>query len=171
MFERSDYNPQSGEQYQMRGTRRDRRRTTAKTAVYSIFKNRRVGPRRVSEEQVDVYVDRHEPWFVYMAITALFLSICDAFFTLALLQHGSEELNPFMLYFIQQGETVFLLVKFSMTALCLLFLVMHKNFRFLNRFNGYHLMYLAFFMYGALVSYEFAMLVSVDFFSKLFVGL
>ena len=171
MFERSDYDTTTEQPYQMRNARKDRRRTTVKTAVYSVFKSRRVGPRRVCEEAVDVYVDRHEPWFVYMAIAALFLSVCDAFFTLALLQNGSEELNPFMLYFLQKGETIFLTVKFSLTVICLMFLVMHKNFRYLTRFNGYHLMYLAFFMYGALVTYEFSMLVSIDFFSKFAAGL
>lgn len=166
MFERSDYDTTSNQPYKMRSGSRDRRRTTVKTALYSCFKNRRSGPRRVCEEVADVYVDRHEPWFAYMAIGALFLSVCDAYFTLALLQNGSEELNPFMDYFIKQGETLFLSVKFGLTAVCILFLVLHKNFRFLNRFNGYHLMYLAFFTYGALVSYELAMLVSIDFFSS-----
>lgn len=171
MFERSDYNPGTTQEVRLRNARKDRRKTTVKTAFFSVFKNRRQGPRRVCEEAVDVYVDRHEPWFVYMAIAALFLSVCDAFFTLALLQNGSEELNPVMDYFIQKDTTLFLFVKFSLTSLCILFLVMHKNFRFLNRFNGYHLMYLSFFMYAALVSYEFAMLVSIDFFGKLATGL
>lgn len=146
----------------------DRRNNSMRTAVHSLYRNRRTDVRRVDDEAVNVYVDRHEPWLVYMALGALLLSATDAYFTLALLQHGSYEMNPFMDYFIQKDAQLFFAVKFFMTAACVVFVVMHKNFRFLRLFKGYHVLMASFALYSILICYELSMLLQLNFFSRFF---
>jgi len=143
-----------------------RRKNSLRTALHSVYRNRRSAVRRVDDEPVNVYVDRHEPWLIYMALGAMLLSTTDAFFTLALLQHGSYEMNPFMDYFIQKDVQLFFIVKFSMTAICIMFVLMHKNFRFLRMFNGYHVLYTSFALYSLLICYELTMLLQVGFFTR-----
>ncbi len=145
----------------------DRRsKNSLRTAVHSIYRNRRAAVRRIDDEAVNVYIDRHEPWMVYMALGALLLSATDAFFTLALLQHGSYELNPFMDYFIQKDERLFFIVKFIMTSTCIVFVLMHKNFRFLRLFKGYHVLLTSFALYSMLICYELTMLIQIGFFGR-----
>ena len=141
-----------------------RRKNSLRTAVHSLYRNRRASIRRIDDDAVNVYVDRHEPWLVYMALGALLLSMTDAFFTLALLQYGSYEMNPFMDYFIQKDVRLFFMVKFGMTSACVLFVVMHKNFQFLRLFKGYHVLLTSFALYSLLICYEMMMLLQVGFF-------
>jgi hypothetical protein len=143
-----------------------RRKNSLRTAWYSVYRNRRTTVRRIDDETVNVYVDRHEPWLVYMALGAMLLSITDAFFTLALLQHGSYEMNPFMDYFIQKDIHLFFMVKFGMTAACIIFVLMHKNFQFLRVFKGYHVLATSFALYSILICYELTMLIQLGFFAR-----
>ena len=142
----------------------DRRKTSIRTAWHSLYRNRRAAVRRAGDSVINVYFDRHEPWLAYLAIGALFLSATDAFFTLALLQHGSYEMNPVMDYFIQKDSRLFFIVKFSMTAACVVFVLIHKNFQFLKFFKGYHVLLSAFALYTLLICYELSMLIQLGFF-------
>jgi hypothetical protein len=142
----------------------DRRKNSIRTAWYSLFRNRRTAVRRAGDSVINVYLDKHEPWLVYLAIGALFLCATDAFFTLALLKNGSFEINPLMDYFIQKDSRLFFLVKFLMTAGCVLFVLVHKNFRFLRIFKGYHVLLSAFGLYSLLICYELSMLLPLGFF-------
>lgn len=143
-----------------------RRQNSLRTAVCSLYRNRRTSVRRIDDDAVNVYVDRHEPWLAYMVLGAMLLSATDAFFTLALLQHGSYEMNPVMDFFIQKDAMLFFIVKFSMTAACIVFVIMHKNFRFLRVFKGYHVLLTSFALYSLLICYELTMLLQVGFFEK-----
>ena len=143
----------------------DRRRNSVRTAWHSLYRTRRAAVRRAGDSTINIYLDRHEPWLVYLAIGALFLSATDAFFTLTLLQHGSFEMNPVMDYFIQKDTQLFFIVKFAMTAACVLFVLIHKNFRFLKIFKGYHVLLSAFGLYSLLICYELSMLIQLGFFS------
>jgi len=138
----------------------DRRKNSLRTALYSCYSSRRATPRRTDDhESGSYYVDVHESRLFFIALAALLLCTADAFFTMMLLNfHGSEELNPFMDYFIKKDVQLFFMVKFSMTALGVLFLVMHKNFRLFNRITGYHILYGSLAMYALLVLYELTML-------------
>ena len=144
-----------------------RRKNSVRTAVYSLYRNRRASVRRIDDNSVNVYFDKHEPWLLYLAFGALLLSATDAYFTLALLQHGSYELNPVMDYFIQKDSRLFFMVKFSMTSTCILFVLMHRNFIFLRLFKGYHVLVTSFALYSMLICYELTMLLQVGFFGHL----
>ncbi|MGD8941130.1 MAG: DUF5658 family protein [Gammaproteobacteria bacterium] len=141
-----------------------RRKNSLRTAVHSLYRNRRASVRRIDDDVVNVYLDQHEPWLIYMALGALLLSATDAFFTLALLQHGSYELNPFMDFFIQKDPRLFFIVKFTMTSTCIVFVLMHKNFQFLRLFKGYHVLLTSFALYSMLICYELTMLIQIGFF-------
>lgn len=142
----------------------DRRKNTIRTALYSLYRNRRSTVRRAEDSVLNVYFDKHEPWLIYLALGALLLSATDAYFTLALLQHGSFEMNPVMDYFIQKDSRLFFIVKFTMTAACVFFVLVHKNFSFLRFFKGYHVLLSAFTLYTILICYELSMLIQLGFF-------
>jgi hypothetical protein len=140
----------------------DRRVDHRRAAIYSLFKRRRrVGARRDEEMNSHSYVDLHHPALFYLAITACLLSVLDAFCTLNLLENGSHELNPLLDYFLAKDVRLFFAVKFSITAFCILFLVMHKNYLLLNRISGLTILKASIFVYAVLISYEFSMLAAI----------
>ena len=140
----------------------DRRKNNLRAAFYSLFKRRRQAySRREHEKDLHGYVDVHEPKLYYMAVTACFLSVCDAFLTLQLLQLGSQELNPLLEYFLAVDVRLFFISKFLMTAFCILFLVMHNKLKLLNRISGVQILGATILGYSILVMYELSMLASV----------
>ncbi len=138
----------------------DRRTHSWRTMVGSVIHRRRANPRRTADGEGAHYVDVHEPRLFFVAVGALLLCVADAFFTMTLLEfYGSYELNPVMDYFIQKDFHQFFYVKFGLTAFGIMFLVMHKNFRIMNRISGYQILYCSLLVYAILVAYEISMLV------------
>ncbi|WP_455208979.1 DUF5658 family protein [Kaarinaea lacus] len=153
----------------MRAIAVDRRTNSWRTIVGSIFLRRRGNPRRVDDGDAPYYVDLHEPRLFFVAVGALLLCVADAFFTMTLLEfYGSYELNPVMDYFIQKDFHHFFFVKFGLTAFGVMFLVMHKNFRILNRISGYQILYGSLILYAILVAYELSMLAALPFIKYFF---
>ncbi|WP_455201592.1 DUF5658 family protein [Kaarinaea lacus] len=148
----------------MREVALDRRSNSWRTIYGAIFLRRRSNQRRTDDADSAHYVDVHEPRLFFVAVGALILCVADAFFTMTLLNfYGSYELNPVMDYFIKQDFEQFFFVKFGLTAFGIMFLVMHKNFRILNRISGYQILYGSLVLYAILVTYELFMLVVLPF--------
>jgi len=146
----------------MRAIAVDRRRNTWRTLVGSVVYRRRVVRRREGDGETAHYVDVHEPYLFYVAVGAMLLCVADAFFTMTLINfYGSYELNPVMDYFIRADIKIFFFVKFGLTSAGIIFLVMHKNFRLLNRISGYQILHASLAVYGLLVAYELFMLVII----------
>ena len=142
----------------------DRRSNSWRTFYGAIFLRRRVNQRRIEDADSAHYVDVHEPRIFFVAVGALILCVADAFFTMTLLNfYGSYELNPIMDYFIKQDFEKFFFVKFGLTAFGIMFLVLHKNFKILNRISGYQILYGSLALYAVLVTYELFMLVVLPF--------
>ena len=139
-------------------TNSDRRTATLRTAIHSIYRNRRTSVRRETDMATDVYFDRHEPWFAYLALGVMLLSITDAYFTLYILNHGGEEISPVVEYLVQQGNLSFFIIKYLITAIAVLVVLMHKNFTIFKYFLGYHGLYIMLLSYVLLITYELAML-------------
>lgn len=140
----------------------DRRRNTWRTFAGSVIYRRRVVRRREGDGEMAHYVDVHEPYLFFVAVGALLLCVADAFFTMTLINfHGSTELNPVMDYFIKTDIKIFFVVKFGLTALGIMFLVMHKNFRLFNRISGYQILHASLVVYAILVGYELFMLLAI----------
>ena len=140
----------------------DRRRNSWRTFMGSVTHRRRVVRRRDGDGDQAHYVDVHEPYVFYVAVAALVLCVADAFFTMTLINfYGSYELNPVMDYFIKTDIKYFFFVKFGLTSAGIIFLVVHKNFRLLNRISGYQILNACLVVYGILVAYELFMLVVI----------
>lgn len=108
---------------------------------------------------MNTYVDRYEPHLFYVAVATLLLCCTDAFFTLTLLQQGAEEINPFMAWLLEMDVQLFLVTKFALTAVGLVFLVAHKNFLLFNRhLRVPHVLYAFLAGYMLLVKYELTLL-------------
>ncbi len=149
----------SGQSLQTR-RRDDRRCLHLQTFIYSLFKRRREGMRRAADRFTGHYVDLHEPRWLFICIAILLMSSMDACFTLLLLQHGVEEVNPLMKMLIDIDATLFVNTKIAITAFCVIFITAHKNFWLLkNTLRVGSIMSATLVMYFVLVNYQMGMLI------------
>ena len=95
---------------------------------YTFFGGRRKCVRREKEKKVCIYVDLYSTRLLILLISLLLLSCVDAYLTLELIGKGHVvEANPIMAFFLDYGETPFTVVKFVITAFCLIILCLFKN--------------------------------------------
>ncbi len=154
----AERNPSPSAAARPRGPDR-RTKPTNPFSLHSLLYGRRRAIRRVQDRDVHYYVDRYGPTSVTFFLTVLALCLLDALITIRLLQAGGEELNPVMRFLLQFGEAPFLVVKFGLTALALLFLLIHKEYHVARRrFRIRHLMAGALVVYALLILYEFTLL-------------
>ena len=118
----------SGQQSDPGNRRGKDRRTNQKARLkYLLFNGRREGIRREEDSRKVFFFDRYHSK-LFAAITAiLMLSIFDALFTLILIKNGSTELNPVMAYFLQHGLLPFIVVKYFLTSIGVVILLIFKN--------------------------------------------
>ncbi len=140
-----------------RRERSDRRQSTLRSFFYSMFMKRRHGQRRSDYGNDNTYVDIHGPQVTAAAIAIMILCILDAFFTLMLIERGSSELNPFMAWMLEIDTIWFYVSKYLITAVCVLWVVMHRHFDFFG-FKGRHILVGAIACYGSLITYQVSML-------------
>jgi len=120
--------PGSAERPDAGSRRGNDRRTNQKARLkYLLFNGRRERIRREEDSRKIFFFDRYHPK-LFAAITAILtLSIFDALFTLILIDNGSTELNPVMAYFLQHGLLPFIVVKYFLTSIGLVLLLIFKN--------------------------------------------
>jgi hypothetical protein len=136
-----------------RRTGLDRRRHSWRTILYCGLHGR--GRRRSARRKGhNYYLDWYDPKLVYMGLAVLILSSMDALFTLNLLQMGAYEANILMDHLIQTSDRLFVITKLSITALSVLFLVMHANFQLLGITNGGRVLQWIVPLYVLLIIYE-----------------
>jgi hypothetical protein len=131
----------------------DRRLASTKSFSFYTVRGRRKRARRV-EEGENYYVDRYELHYLFLIISILILCFLDAFLTVILLQLGAEELNPFMLIFIKKDVVLSMVVKYLITALSLICILIHKNFRIFRNLRVHSLIYFVLTLYVVLVLFE-----------------
>jgi hypothetical protein len=95
---------------------------------YSFIRGRRVGGRRTGEAE-NAYVDVYSPRLVGLLLLFFSLTVIDSVSTLVYLGKGGRELNPVAQWMIDQGPLTFVTLKGVVSGLCLLFVMLHKNFR------------------------------------------
>ena len=106
---------------------KDRRTNHKGRLKYFLFNGRRERIRREEDSLQVFFFDRYNPK-LFAAITAiLMLSIFDALLTLILIDKGSTELNPVMAYFLQHGLLPFIVVKYLLTSIGVVILLIFKN--------------------------------------------
>jgi len=121
--------------------------------LYGNFRPRRRLSRRAVDHQ-DFWFDWHEPRVMYLALGVFLHSCTDALFTLNLLNAGAAEANIVMAMMLETGIDGFVSAKISMTALCLLILVVAARRKFVGPFSVEHLLQAFFWGYVLLICYE-----------------
>lgn len=95
---------------------------------YTFFGGRRRGGRREGETE-NSYVDVYSPRLVALLLVFFGLTVLDSVATLVYLGKGGQELNPVAQWMIDQGAVFFVVAKGVLSGICLLFVMLHKNFR------------------------------------------
>lgn len=111
--------------------REDRRKKPTPFLSRYTFVGRRRAARR-GREKHNYYVDRlgGRVWAIICLITAL--SVIDSIFTVYFIDKGFTEINPLMNIAIFIGKPVFCVFKYALTAIGILVLAIHKNFRYVK---------------------------------------
>jgi hypothetical protein len=135
-----------------RGTPDQRRVPTRPLSPYSFWGRRKKARRKV--EDSNYYVDRYEPRYFALISVILALCVLDAYLTFRILDLGGEELNRLMLVFVYKHPVAALVFKYFITALSIVFILIHKNFLIFGRLRVSLLIYIFFAVYLILVSYE-----------------
>lgn len=125
---------------------------------FGIKMGRRSGERRGSARGKTVYVDRYAGSLLFCAVAILCLSALDGCLTLNILINGGEEINWFMAALIEESVEKFVAIKLALTAMALIFLVIHHNVRLTQSLRVRHLKYMILGGYGALIGYEWYLL-------------
>ena len=96
---------------------------------FSFFGGRRGGGRR-GEEVEEQFVDLYSPRLAVLISVFFFLTVLDSVSTVYYLRKGGEELNPIALWMLGFGDVNFVIIKGTLTLVCALFVLLHKNFRY-----------------------------------------
>ena len=105
----------------------DRRQNRLTISKRLFFNGRRESGRRAEDRKQIMALDRYSPSLFIGIVAVLSLSLLDAMLTLTLLSRGARELNPVMAYYLSHGPYVFLSVKYGLTALSVLLIVLLKD--------------------------------------------
>ena len=107
-----------------------RKRPTPMLSRYSFVGGRRRDFRSNVEGQ-DAYVDVYDQPLAALVLVFFALTIFDAIATVYYIDHAhGSEWNPLAAWMLKQGRLYFVLAKGIPTALLLLFVMIHKNFRY-----------------------------------------
>lgn len=106
---------------------KDRRHNHNKFFNLFSLKGRRRTLRRIEDSKRITIFDQYHPALLLYVLTVLILSLLDAALTLTLLARGASELNPVMRYYIDLGPWLFVLVKYTITALALILIIVFST--------------------------------------------
>lgn len=135
----------------------DRRQYSLRTFMHQVKSPRRFAGRRKTDRKFAV-LDRFDAGLFTMAMTLLCLSIMDSMFTLTLIAHGGEEVNPFMNAMLQINVWTFMGVKMALTAIPAVVLVATSNLKVFGIIRARSALGAAVGMYAGLIVYELALL-------------
>ncbi len=130
----------------------DRRQEPTPFLSRHTFRGRRRQARR-TEEQENYYVDRIHPTMYKYLWGLLGLALIDGLATLyEVYRLGATEANPIMASLLNIGEAWFLVIKYSVTVVALLVLLLHQFFRHVQLIlSGLLLFYLAIVIYHGVI--------------------
>ncbi len=132
----------------------DRRKTDYRLNRHAVQGRRRQQRRLEDNHHIDLY-DRHLGW---LAMIVVVLCLLDALFTLHLLNHGAKEMNAFMDFLIRTDTTLFLTIKYGLTAFGIMTLLVLDKARLFRRLRGRHFIYLVALGYACLIGYELSIM-------------
>ena len=105
-----------------------RQRPTPMLSRWTFVGGRRRGARRTGELE-ETFVDLYSKPMVVLLLFFFSLTVFDSVATLVYLGKGGRELNPVAQFMIDQGASWFVIGKGVMSGLCLMFVLLHKNFK------------------------------------------
>lgn len=146
------------EQTYERRQRPDSRRIAPRALLGLISHRRRRQLRRQADRAQFHYIDYFEPSVVALCIGILVGSLADALLTLQILERGGVELNPLMARLITWHTHGFVLVKYAITAVCVLVLIAHVQLQLAGRVSVKHILAAVQVTYLGLISYELVLL-------------
>jgi hypothetical protein len=106
-----------------RRANQDRRQNHIPFYKLFLFKGKRQAIQRAEDCKQITVLDKYHPNLLIFVLIVLALSLLDAVLTLILLDKGAVELNPVMQYYINLGPEIFVMVKYGLTALALMIMV------------------------------------------------
>ena len=137
-----------------RRSSQDRRQSNMAFFKLVLRKGKRCSLRRADDCKQITVLDQYDTSLMICALIVLDLSMVDAVLTLTLLKHGAVEVNPVMRYCLDLGLGPFVIVKYGLTAIPLVVMVMLSASSFL-RFRIGSLMFLfSGLAFGAVVIWE-----------------
>jgi hypothetical protein len=131
----------------------DRRKFPTRPFSKFMMKGHRSHARRKEEDQ-NYYVDRYDAKYLALVLSILVLCVFDAYFTLKIIHYGGKELNPLMIKFLDKFPEMSLFMKYLVTVISLVILLVHKNFILFGKVKAYFFLYVIFSLYFFLVLYE-----------------
>lgn len=141
---------------------RDRRQKPTPFLSKHALSGRRSYHRRAENRNGNYYVDRYGLKSITIFAATLVLCVLDARITLVLLSSGATELNPFLVLALQLGATWFLIIKYFITGICLMMLLIHKNFYvFKYKLNVKKIIFAVLIGYVFLILYEMWLLILI----------
>lgn len=133
----------------------DRRRAKTPTLRSFLRGGRRETIRRAEDRQRAFHVDRYRQSLFGAIVFILLLSVIDAMLTMLLLHHGAVEINPVMAFYIDVGPYTFLWVKYGLTCIGVVTLLLCHNFVLKSlRMQAGTLLYLVLAAFVGVVSWQ-----------------
>jgi len=105
----------------------DRRKITRPSFRYLCRSGKREKIRRREERKIIFLADRYSQTLFGAILLILFFSVLDALLTLFLIDHDATELNPVMAYYLNVGPYAFFSVKYLLTSVAVIFLLLCQN--------------------------------------------
>ena len=139
---------------------KDRRIRATKPISRYTFVGRRKRSQRFSELD-NYYVDRYELHLLIMTGLIIVFCVLDVYFTLEILRFGGTESNLLMSVLMEKNLALSLIVKFFLTIIGTVFLLVHKNFKFFSAIKIHVFIYLIFSVYFVLILYELGVFILI----------
>lgn len=105
----------------------DRRKKSGVDLRSMMGNGKRRSIRRLEDRKKMFLVDQYSPRLFAAIIAILFLSVIDGLLTLFLMNHGAHEVNPVMAYYINVGPYTFFTLKYALTIIGAITLLMFRN--------------------------------------------
>jgi len=102
---------------------KERRENQIPFFKFILFKGKRRTLRRADDRKRITVLDQYHPSLLIFILVVLGLSLVDAILTLTLMEKGAIELNPVMRYYIALGPMAFVVAKYGLTVLPLVFML------------------------------------------------
>ena len=137
---------------------KDRRHKSIPFYQHLFFSGKRMSIRRKEDGRRITLLDFYQPSLLVSILIVLCLSLVDATLTLILLERGAVELNPIMHFYITLGPVPFILVKYGLTALPLLIMVLLSSVLSYRHRIGSLMIPLCGLLFGSVIIWEIYLL-------------